>query len=383
MKFLLVLALMFFSFIALGEEYLVKVNDEAVLKGLNYEKVTEGVYLIKSDNKNMERNLTLTQGILHVEENQMYSISYKRAQATDLWGLYSEAGIKAKEAWAITKGSKDVVIAVIDTGVDYNHPDLKDNMWVNVNEIPGNGIDDDGNGFVDDIHGYDFAYGDADPMDGQGHGTHCAGTIGAVHNDFGVEGVMANVRIMALKFLSDYGSGSTANAIKSIDYAIQNGATIMSNSWGGGGFSQLLKEAIERANDAGILFVAASGNSNRDTDAKPHYPSSYKVDNVLAVASHTVNDVLSSFSNYGATSVDVSAPGSNILSTWPNNKYKAISGTSMATPHVSGIAGLMLSKNPKMTPKRVIKKIMNNVEKGSQYKDKVKSCGRVNAEKSL
>ena len=205
----------------------------------------------------------------------------------ELWGLHNTgsnepggstglagADINALNAWDITKGSKSVTIAVIDTGVDYNHPDLKDQMWVNTAEKNGTaGVDDDGNGYVDDIYGYDFANNDGDPIDGHSHGTHCSGTIGATHNNgLGVAGVMADVKIMAIKFLSDSGSGSTEGAIKAIDYATKMDVDLMSNSWGGGGRSQALEDAITRAKDAGILFTAAAVNSSTNNDSSPHYP---------------------------------------------------------------------------------------------------------------
>lgn len=259
------------------------------------------------------------------------------------------ADINALKAWELTKGDSDIVIAVIDTGVDYNHPDLKQNRWINTEEIAGNGIDDDGNGYIDDIYGYNFAKNTSDPMDRNGHGTHCAGTIGAIHdNSVGVSGVMANVKMMAVKFLGDDGSGSLEGAIKAIDYATNKNVDIMSNSWGGGGRSQALLDAIMRASDKGIIFVAAAGNSSANNDASPSYPASYETPNMVSVASMTAQNTLSSFSSYGRNSVHIAAPGTNILSTVPNGKYDVYSGTSMATPHVSGILGLLLSQEGRM-----------------------------------
>ena len=260
------------------------------------------------------------------------------------------ADINALKAWDITKGSRAVRIAVIDTGVDYNHPDLKSNMWVNSKEIPNNGIDDDKNGYIDDVYGYDFANSDSDPMDGNGHGTHCSGTIGAVHNNqTGVSGVMADVSIMAIKFLGDDGSGSLEGAIKAIDYATMMDVDLMSNSWGGGGRSEALLEAIKRASDKGIIFTAAAGNSSSNNDATPSYPASYQVPNMVSVAALTAQNGLASFSSYGKTSVHIAAPGHNILSTVNGGKYDVYSGTSMATPHVSGVLGLLLAKEGRMS----------------------------------
>ncbi|MBC7429105.1 MAG: S8 family serine peptidase [Bacteriovorax sp.] len=259
------------------------------------------------------------------------------------------ADINALKAWDITKGSKQVKIAVIDTGIDYNHPDLKDNIWTNPKEIPGNGIDDDGNGFIDDVHGYDFANNDSDPMDGNGHGSHCSGTIGAVHNNkVGVSGVMADVSIMAIKFLGDDGSGTLEAAVKAIDYATMMNVDLMSNSWGGGGRSEALFEAIQRASDKGIIFTAAAGNSSSNNDSSPSYPASYENPNIVSVAALTAQNTLASFSSYGRNTVHIAAPGHNILSTVNGGKYDVYSGTSMATPHVSGVLGLLLAKEGRM-----------------------------------
>ncbi len=289
--------------------------------------------------------------------------------------------INVKEAWKITKGDKKIKIAVIDTGVDYNHPDLKNNIWTNEAELNGvEGVDDDGNGYIDDIHGYDFANNDGDPMDGNGHGTHCAGTIAAEHdNNIGVAGVMANASIVGIKFLTDQGSGSTADAINAIDYATKINVDIMSNSWGGGGSSQALKESIERARDAGIVFTAAAGNSSTDNDSQPHYPSNYDVDNVISVAAHNYNDELAYFSCYGSKTVHVSAPGRNILSTVPNNSYDVFSGTSMATPHVSGVIGLYISENGRTSHKDLRQRLMSSSVYGKAYAKKTVSKGRVDA----
>lgn len=290
------------------------------------------------------------------------------------------ADVNALQAWNITKGSRDVTIAVIDTGVDYSHPDLKNQMWVNEAEANGTeGVDDDGNGFVDDIHGYDFANNDGDPRDGHSHGTHCAGTIGAEHNSIGVAGVMANVKIVGVKFLTDSGSGSTANAIKSVDYATKLNVDIMSNSWGGGGFSQALKDAISRAKDAGILFVAAAGNSSSDNDSRPHYPSNYDVENVISVAAHNAQDSLASFSCFGKRTVHVAAPGRNIISTVKNGGYAVYSGTSMATPHVSGVLGLLLAKEGRSDVSEIRERLMKSSVYVAAYKKKTISEGRVDA----
>lgn len=290
------------------------------------------------------------------------------------------ADIQASKAWEISRGSKQIKIAVIDTGIDYNHPDLKDNILVNDAEKNGKpGVDDDANGYVDDIYGYDFAGNDADPMDGHSHGTHCAGTIAASHNDMGVAGVMSEASLLPVKFLSDTGSGSTEGAISAIDYAIKRGVDIMSNSWGGGGYSKALEDVIKKANDAGIVFVAAAGNDSANNDSTPHYPSNYPVDNVISVAAHQITDDLASFSCFGRKTVHIAAPGKNILSTINNGGYAVYSGTSMATPHVSGVVGLLLSTDGALTPKEVRAKVMATSIPVRSYKGKTVSGGRISA----
>ncbi len=292
------------------------------------------------------------------------------------------ADIKALEAWNITKGDKRVKIAIIDTGIDYNHPDLKDQIWTNMAELNGKtGVDDDGNGYIDDIHGYNFAVKNGNPMDGNGHGTHCAGTIGAAHdNGIGVAGVMDEVSLVPVKFLNDQGSGSSEDAILAIDYATKLGVDIMSNSWGGGEFSEALKDAIVAASNKGIVFVAAAGNDGRDNDQTPHYPSSYNVPNVIGVAGLTAQNELASWSNYGVGSVHIAAPGKNINSTINNNSYKVYSGTSMATPHVAGVIGLLYAKEGRLPLEDLKARLMATADEVSKLRGKVKrESGRINA----
>jgi subtilisin family serine protease len=266
---------------------------------------------------------------------------------SSLWGM---TNIKAPAAWDVATGSASVVVAVIDSGIDRAHPDLQGNLWTNPDEIPGNGIDDDNNGYVDDVHGWDFHYNDNDPSDIDGHGTHVAGTIGAVGNNaLGVVGVNWRVKLVALKGLGDTGSGLTSNLIKALQYARDKAIPISNNSWGGSGYSLSLYDAIWNLQADGHLFVAAAGNDSRNSDSRPGYPASYNLSNIISVASITSSDTLSSFSNYGAQSVDLGAPGSSILSTLPNGGYGTLSGTSMASPHVAGAAALLLSHRPGWT----------------------------------
>lgn len=272
-----------------------------------------------------------------------------------LTGLHqsSDIDMNAPEAWDLTVGNSNTIVAVIDTGVDYNHPDLAANMWRNPGEVAGNGLDDDGNGVVDDVFGYNSITDSGNPMDDNQHGTHCAGTISGVgNNGIGVVGVSWNTKIMAVKFLSSTGSGNLWNAVKSIDYVTKmrdrgTNVVLSSNSWGGGGFYSPLRDAIQRHANAGLIFVAAAGNNTNNNDSNPSYPASYDVSNVVAVAAADAsNGTLAYFSNYGATSVDIAAPGVNIYSTLPNGGYGYLSGTSMATPHISGALALIIGRSP-------------------------------------
>ncbi len=273
------------------------------------------------------------------------------------WGLYqdNDMDIDMPEAWDLETGRSSTVVAVIDTGVDYTHEDLAANMWRNPGEIPGNGIDDDGNGYVDDVYGVNAITDSGDPLDDHGHGTHVSGTIGArTNNQIGVAGINWNVQIMAVKFLDSSGSGYLYDAIKGIDYVVtmkNRGVNVVlsNNSWGGGGFYQPLYDAIQRAMNAGILFVAAAGNSAINSDNNPQYPASYGLQNIISVAALDSNGNLATFSNYGARSVHIAAPGVNIASTYKGNQYRYMSGTSMAAPHVSGVLALLASHAPTLS----------------------------------
>lgn len=288
--------------------------------------------------------------ILSADEVQQLTINASDAELQRLWGIRKSEAPRVQN----TTNPEDIIVAVIDSGVDYNHPDLRQNMWVNTREQNGRaGVDDDNNGVVDDVFGASFFEGQTsgNPMDSFGHGTHCAGTIAAVSNGTGVVG-MAQTKIMAIKFLGAPGTGGrTSDAIKSIDYARLNGAHVMSNSWGSSGnVPVVIDQAIRRARDAGILFVAAAGNANSNNDTRPNSPSNSNQDNVIAVGSYDFRNGRSGFSNFGLRTVDIGAPGGtvsndqseDILSTFPGNRYAFMQGTSMATPHVSGGAALIL-----------------------------------------
>ncbi|MEQ1833329.1 MAG: S8 family serine peptidase, partial [Candidatus Eisenbacteria bacterium] len=260
------------------------------------------------------------------------------------------ADIRATSAWDLFTGDPEVKVGVIDTGIDFNHPDLAANIWTNPGEIAGNGIDDDHNGYVDDIHGYDFVNNDGSPMDDNGHGTHCSGTIAGVgDNGIGVAGVSWRCKLVGIKFLSSGGSGTTAAAIQSVQYAVAVGVRLTSNSWGGGEFSTALFDAIQAAGASGQLFVAAAGNSGSDNDLFPHYPASYNSPFIISVAATDDSDQMAGFSCFGRTSVDLGAPGVDILSTFPGASYNTLSGTSMATPHVSGAVAMIMGRFPLAT----------------------------------
>ncbi len=264
------------------------------------------------------------------------------------------ADINGTASWELTKGDDDVILGVIDTGIFHTHPNLKDNMWSNPAEIAGNGEDDDGNGFVDDIHGINAMDNTGDPMDDNGHGTHCAGIMGGAGVDGkGTLGVNQKVSIIGCKFLDSDGSGSMSDALVCMDYFVKLktreknpvDVTAINASWGGGRYSQAMFDAIKKLRDAGILFVAAAGNDSDDNDTVGSYPANYQLDNIISVAATNNKDELAYFSNYGRRSVHVGAPGQDILSTYLDGQYKIFSGTSMAAPYVTGLIGLLKSKD--------------------------------------
>jgi len=315
------------------------------------------------------------------------------ASFSQLWGLHNsgqsggkeDADIDAPEAWELLTGNQETVVAVIDTGVDYTHPDLAANMWTNPGEIPGNGADDDGNGYVDDVHGYNFTNDTGNPFDDHGHGTHCAGTIAAVmNNGTGVAGVNPTAKIMALKFINKNNVGITTDAIKALEYAVKMGVKISNNSWGGGGYSDALHEAVLAASAAGHVIVAAAGNNyGQNNDAVPHYPSGYDADNIISVAASDHNDALAFFSNYGFTTVDLAAPGMAIYSTVPGAAYASYNGTSMATPHVAGVVSLIRSLYPNISPSDIRQSIISTVDTLPSLMGLTFSGGRLNAYAAL
>jgi thermitase len=346
--------------------------------------------------------------VLYAEPNYEINIDSKKPQLTpfneplpndalfgEQWALNNtgqmggtpSADIRALKAWQKTKGSRKVVVAVLDSGVDYQHLDLISNIWIRPDDIPP--YEDEELGLINDTYGFNAVDNFADPMDENGHGTHCAGIIGAEgNNEIGIAGVNWQVEIMPLKFLGRNGSGTIKDAIEAINYAIdrkQKGVNIriINASWGSHIYSKALEDAIRAAGEAGILFVAAAGNNSNDNDKFPHYPASYNLPNIISVAALDRNDNLASFSNYGFKTVHIAAPGKDIISTWLDNDFKEASGTSMATPHVSGIAALVASLDPEITVEKLKKKLLESVDMLDSLKDKVKSGGRINASKAL
>ncbi len=297
--------------------------------------------------------------------------------------LYGLSKIQAPLAWNRTIGSASVKVAIIDTGVDYLHADLAANIAKNELEIPENGLDDDGNGYIDDYYGYNFAYSNGDPYDDDGHGTHCAGTIGARgNNSYGIAGVNWVVGLLPVKALDSSGSGYLSDIAEGIHYAIERGASVISMSLGGDSDSQLLEDAIGEAKARNIVVVAAAGNESSNNDRVPSYPANSVHSNVISVAATDSSDILASFSNYGASTVDVAAPGVSILSTVPGG-YSSYSGTSMATPHVAGLAALIKAVNPALTYAEVKIIILASATKVTGLRGKTMSGGRINADAAL
>ena len=296
--------------------------------------------------------------------------------------------IHAANAWNVTTGSRSVKVAVVDSGVDMTHPDLAANIWTNPGEscagCASNGVDDDGNGFVDDVHGWNCLAGSNDPSDDNGHGTHVAGILGATgNNGTGISGVNWQVSIVPVKFIGADGSGTTADAICSILYSIGAGANVINASWGDTEYSQALYDAIAQADQHGVLFVAAAGNDGVNNDTAPHYPASYDLPNIISVAATDSNDNRAWFSDYGAGSVDIGAPGENIYSTWPGGGYQFEDGTSMATPFVSGAAALVKAAEPGATAMGIKALLLRSSDPVASLAGKTTSGGRLDASAAM
>ncbi len=331
----------------------------------------------------------------YAEPDIIFKLSAKKMPNDPLfpkqWGFNnsSDKDIDAPEGWSKETGDGKVIIGILDTGVDYNHEDLKKNIWTNSKECNGvKGVDDDGNGYIDDCHGWNAVDNNGNPQDDNGHGTHVAGIAAAVgNNKVGVTGVNWHAELLPLKFMKSDGVGKLSDAVECIEYVIDNikkgrNIKIINASWGGYQSSKALRDAIKKLRQSDVLFVAAAGNDKNNNDAKPFYPASYDLDNIISVAATDKDDNLASFSNYGKNSVDVAAPGVDILSTYPGNKYRYMSGTSMATPFVTGLASLIWSEKDGYSYKDVKNIIENNGDKLSSL-SLIKTSSRINADKSL
>jgi subtilisin family serine protease len=311
----------------------------------------------------------------------------------DLWHLKNNgqyggiagADISAPQAWDTIADAGNVIVAVIDSGVRATHEDLAPNLWRNAGEIPGNGLDDDGNGYVDDVHGINTVANNGNPNDEWGHGTHVAGILGAVgNNGVGVAGVCWRVQIMVLKFFDSPAQGPISDAIKCIDYARSKGAHVINASWGSNSFHSLaLRDAIASARDADIIFVAAAGNAAVNNDLAPLYPASYDLDNIISVAATTRSDTLATFANYGATTVHLGAPGQPVFSCWntADNAYTNLSGTSMAAPIVAGACALARARYPQENYQQIIQRVLNAVDPLPGLAGKCVTGGRLNLQK--
>jgi len=311
--------------------------------------------------------------------------------------LPNDSAINTGAAWAISKiglatawdhgtSASNVVVAIVDSGIRLTHEDLKDNLWTNPNEIAGNGIDDDRDGIVDDVHGMNALSRNGNIADDVGHGTHVAGIIGAAgNNSKGSAGVVWKVQLMPLKFMDKSGEGSTLDAIACIDYARIHGAQIINASWGSPATSQALGNAVSRARTAGIIFVAAAGNDGLSTDSSPTYPADYLFDNLISVGASDRYDRLATFSNYGAGSVHLLAPGVSIYSTWDtsNSAYKTLDGTSMAAPYVTGAFALLKARFPEKSYTDLIDAVLKSVDPISAARNTTISGGRLNVAAAL
>jgi thermitase len=353
------------------------IKEYSEVKGLQLVKIAKNISL-----KDALAKYTKNSNILYAEPNYAYTQNSipDDTYYNNQWGL---SQINAPDAWNITTGSSKVIIAVVDSGIDLNHSDLKADIWVNKGEIPGNGIDDDHNGYIDDIYGWNFVTGNNNVTDDDGHGTHIAGIIAAVgNNSKGVTGVMWSATIMPLKFLDSDGNGYVDDAVSAIRYATKMGASIISCSWGGNEYSKALKDVID-ASSALVVCAAGNDESSKDDDVSPIYPACFTSQNIISVAATDENDNLASFSDYGINSVDVAAPGTSICSTLPGSHYGYMQGTSMAVPYVSGLAGLIKSIRPDLTALQIKYTILNNVDYISSLAGKILTGGRINVFKAL
>ncbi len=377
--------------------YILNTDNAQELK--SYLESNDLVEYAQFDFHSGEQELPQAQGAETLQE----SVSEKPGMFNDpavnkLWAFKSadRNGMNVSSAYEAfgRKGDQEVVVAVVDTGVDYNHEDLKDVMWVNQNEIPGNGIDDDQNGYIDDVHGINTLMRDADGnatgdiMDKHDHGTHVAGTIGATQNNgVGIAGVASNVKIMGIRTVPNSGDETDVDVAESFLYAAKMGAKVINCSFGKRNNERglLVQETIDHiGQEYGVLVVAAAGNESSNNDNSPKYPASFNSENLLVVAATSSwRGSLAYFSNYGKRTVDIAAPGSGIYSTVRGSRYSNMSGTSMASPNMAGVAAEVLSRNPELSPYELKDLLMNRVTKLSKFSLKMVSGGTANLKSAL
>lgn len=399
---------------------LVKSQDSKFLKSLRYTKKVQPLfanwYVLHTDNlekleselSSLEANIIFERDY-RAQKKKLPTPTYFESSSTNNKSTFNDP--KADQVWSFrgasrhgssitkayeasfTQASQEIIVAVVDTGIDHNHEDLKDVMWVNANEIPGNGIDDDQNGYIDDVYGLNTLVRDSDgnatgnAMDTHSHGTHVAGTIGATQNNgIGIAGIASNVKLMAIRTVPNAGDELDVDVVEAFIYAAKNGAKIINCSFGkdrneGG---QAVKEAIDFIGKTyGTLVVAAAGNSTRDIDRRLTYPASFSNTNLMVVGSTTSSGRMSYFSNYGKKNVDLAAPGSSIYSTTPNNRYANMSGTSMASPTAAGVAAEVWSRHPQLTPEELKTVLMNTVTKSRRIRRSMASQGRIDLYSAL
>lgn len=375
------LALSLISVFFLSEHYLAERSTD-----LNFNESSHAISAVPN------RSTKISKAVVSDITKKDVSVLLNDPAMNQKWGL---AQNQIGKAWKISQGSKKIKVAIIDTGIDVKHEDLKDNLWLNSGETgfdeqgrdkATNGIDDDGNGFVDDVYGWNFVRNNNDLSDNHGHGTHIAGIVGAVGgNGKGISGVSPEVSLMVLKYYDPKGFGedNLKNTIKAIHYAIDNGAHIINYSGGGLEYSAEEKAAIEKARKRGILFIAAAGNERSNSDIKKYYPADYNLDNIVSVTAIDDKTRVLPSSNYGILTVDIAAPGNNIYSTLPDNKYGMMTGTSQATAYVSGVAALVLAHHKDYKPIQVAKYLKNTGDIMDSLKGKTKHTRRLNSYRAL
>jgi len=344
-----------------------------------------------NQNLNQKRQQNLGDFKLNIQAPKQDSVIMNDPAIHKKWGLKNS---NALDAWQLTTGSRDIIVAIVDTGIDTNHPDLKNNLWRNPGESGKdkngkdkafNGIDDDKNGYVDDVHGWNFVHGNHQLKDNHGHGTHIAGIVGAEGgNNYGVTGVAPKVSLMILKYFDPKSaSNNLVNTIKAFDYAVRMNAHVINYSGGGLEFSKKEFMAVKRAEQKGILFVAAAGNERTNSDFNKYYPADYDLDNIISVTAINPTQRVLSSSNYGVNTVDIAAPGENIYSTLPDKSFGPMTGTSQATAFVSGVAALLMSHNRDFDAKAVRKYILRTGDSLKWLKTKTQTSKKLNVYRSL